>query len=70
MRFVIDLYHRGDEAYGQVRAGACAPPVPFTNWLDLLRLLERPPPAPEPRFRPHPTGPEEPTTGIEPFEPS
>uniref|UniRef100_A0AAU2UXF1 Uncharacterized protein n=1 Tax=Streptomyces sp. NBC_00003 TaxID=2903608 RepID=A0AAU2UXF1_9ACTN len=49
MRVVIDLYHHGDEAYGQACIEGAGEPVLFSSWLDLLRLLERPPPPPEPR---------------------
>ncbi|MFE0103459.1 hypothetical protein [Streptomyces sp. NPDC059009] len=44
MRVLIELHHRGDEAYGRVRVEGAARPVPFSSWLDLLRLLERPAP--------------------------
>ncbi|MGH4031202.1 hypothetical protein ACQB60_19960 [Actinomycetota bacterium Odt1-20B] len=48
MRVLIELHHRGDEAYGRVRVEGAARPVPFSSWLDLLRLLERPAPPPLP----------------------
>jgi hypothetical protein len=48
MRYVIDLYQSDGEVHGEVLAEGRAEPVAFRGWLELVRLLELPPP---------PTGP-------------
>ena len=55
MRYIIELHHHGDEVHGHVRIDGYAEPMPFRSWLELLRLLESPPPS-SGRSEPHPPG--------------
>lgn len=48
MRYIIDLYHSSRGVHGEVLVEGADAPVPFWGWLELVRLLEPPPP---------PTGP-------------
>ena len=62
MRFTVDLHNTDGGVNGYVTWQGSTEPQPFSNWLDLLRLLEPgeppAPDAPDARRRPEctPTG--------------
>ncbi|MBO0870772.1 MAG: hypothetical protein J2P15_19630 [Micromonosporaceae bacterium] len=42
-RFTVEIHYHADGASGYVTPHGHATATPFASWLELLRLLERPP---------------------------
>jgi hypothetical protein len=40
VRYILDLHHSAEGAYGEITREGSDHPEPFTSWLELLRLLE------------------------------